>query len=75
MSKKMKQRRRHDRRKRILTQRRENAMFFSRGTIPASASMYASCVCGAAAFSRGEDREFHADFDAAHSYCAERCES
>ena len=69
MSAKMKRRKRHDRRKRILTHRTEDRMFFSRGTIPASASRYASCVCGSAAFSRREDPDFHADFHDAHTYC------
>lgn len=65
----MKRRKRHDRRKRILTLRRENALFSAHGTIPASASRYASCVCGAAAFSRGNDPDFHAEFHEQHTYC------
>lgn len=69
MTAKMKRRRRHDRRKRILTHRRENALFFARGTFPASAIAGASCQCGARAFSRGEDPEFHDDFYTEHSYC------
>ncbi|MCA0379790.1 MAG: hypothetical protein LCH36_10215 [Actinobacteria bacterium] len=69
MSAKMKRRRRHDRRKLILTHRRENALFFARGTIPASADRYTSCGCGAAAFSRGSDPDFFTDFSDQHSYC------
>ena len=64
----MKRRRRHDRRKRIATERREDALFFARGTFPASARSFAMCSCGARAFSRlgGDDLS---DFDAAHDYC------
>lgn len=69
MSAKMKRRRRHDRRKLILTRRSENALFFAHGTIPASADRYASCGCGAAAFSRGNDPDFITDFHDQHSYC------
>ncbi|WP_345750079.1 hypothetical protein [Microbacterium rhizophilus] len=69
MSAKMKRRRRHDRRKRILTHRCENALFFARGTFPASARAFATCSCGARAFSRGDDPGFHADFYDQHSYC------
>lgn len=64
---KMSRRRRHDRRKRILAERRENALFHGRGTIPASATAFATCPCGARAFARnGETID---DFDAAHAYC------
>lgn len=66
----MKRRRRHDRRKRILTHRRENALFFARGTFPASAVSCAMCSCGARAFSRDRhDHVFIDEFDAAHAYC------
>lgn len=67
----MKRRRRHDRRKRILTERREDALFFARGTFPASARSCAMCPCGARAFSRvgGGDLD---DFDQAHAYCDEQ---
>ena len=71
MSAKMKRRRRHDRRKRVLTHRRENALFFAHGVIPASADRYGSCRCGGAAFSRGDDPDFHADFYDRHSDCEE----
>lgn len=68
----MKRRRRHDRRKRILTERRENRLFFARGIFPASSVAVAMCPCGAAAFTRDpHDREFHAEFDARHAYCDE----
>lgn len=65
----MRRRRRHDRRKRILTERRENALFFAHGTFPASARSCATCSCGARAFSRGDDHRFHDEFHAAHAYC------
>lgn len=68
MSAKMKRRRRHDRRKRILTQRREDALFFGRGVFPASAVACAVCHCGARAFSRDAHDDL-ADFNDAHSYC------
>lgn len=71
MSAKMKRRRRHDRRKRIMTYRLENALFWARGTIPASAVAFASCSCGGSSFSRVVDPEFHADFEARHGYCDE----
>ncbi|MCC2031801.1 hypothetical protein [Microbacterium allomyrinae] len=71
MSAKMTRRRRHDRRKRILTQRREDALFFARGTFPASATSFTMCSCGARAFARGRDDSFLDDFDAAHAYCDE----
>ena len=68
MSAKMKRRRRHDRRKRILTERREDALFFSRGVFPASARSFSTCSCGALAFSRDEGDALD-DFYEAHSYC------
>lgn len=71
MSTKMRRRRRHDRRKRILTQRREDALFFAHGTFPASARSCAMCSCGARAFSRGDDHRFHEDFHDRHAYCHE----
>jgi hypothetical protein len=69
MSAKMKRRRRHDRLKRIMTHRRENALFFHRGLLPASARSWAQCPCGARAFSRGEDYHFIDEFHDAHAYC------
>lgn len=70
MSAKMKRRRRHDRLKRILTERREDAAFYSRGTFPASAHVIAMCPCGARAFSRDEhDHQFLDEFYDAHAYC------
>lgn len=71
MSAKMRRRRRHDRRKRILTQRREDALFFAHGTFPASARSCAMCSCGARAFSRGDDHRFREDFHDRHAYCHE----
>ena len=71
MSAKMKRRGRQARRKRILAHRRENALFFAHGTIPASSRAFAMCSCGAAAFSRGDDPRFHEDFRDAHAYCGE----
>lgn len=68
MSAKMKRRRRHDRLKRVRTHRREDRLFFTRGTFPASARCCAVCSCGARAFSRvgGGDLD---DFYGAHAYC------
>lgn len=66
MSAKMKRRQRHDRRKRVLTHRREDALFFSRGTFPASARSMAVCSCGARAFARDG---FLDDFADVHAYC------
>ena len=71
MTAKMRRRRRHDRRKRILVGRREDGMFFAHGTFPASAVSIAVCSCGARAFSRGDENRFHEDFDERHSYCSE----
>lgn len=71
MSAKMRRRRRHDRRKRVLAERREDALFFARGTFPASAHAIAVCSCGARAFSRGHDDRFHEDFYDRHAYCDE----
>jgi hypothetical protein len=68
MSAKMKRRRRHARRKRILTYRRENALFFARGTIPASARSFAQCSCGSRAFSRDVADSLD-DFLDAHAHC------
>ena len=62
---KMRRRRRHDRRKRILTHRREDALFFGRGTIPASSVQAVICPCGARAFSRSHEDDL-TDF---HEYC------
>lgn len=68
MSAKMKRRVRHDRRKRILNERREDMAFFVHGKFPRSARSCAMCPCGAQAFSRigGGDLD---DFYDAHSYC------
>lgn len=71
----MRRRRRHDRLKRVRTIRREDATFFARGTIPASARSVAICTCGARAFSRVDDYRFHEDFDDSHRYCAEELAS
>lgn len=71
MSTKMRQRRRHDRAKRVITHRRENALFFARGTIPASALAVSMCSCGAAAFSRDPYGRGLDDFNDAHAYCDE----
>lgn len=65
----MRRRRRHDRRKRVLTERRENALFFAHGAFPASARSCAMCSCGARAFSRGDDDRFHEEFYDRHAYC------
>lgn len=70
MSAKMKRRRAHDRRKRVLTERRENALFFGRGTFPASAFSCATCSCGSRAFSR-DPHDMLDDFRDAHAYCDE----
>lgn len=68
----MQRRRRHDRRKRILARRREDALFFGRGTFPASACSISMCSCGARMFTR-DPRDFDAlaDFEQAHAYCDE----
>ncbi|MCC4906958.1 hypothetical protein [Microbacterium sp. cx-59] len=71
MSDKMRRRRRHDRRKRVLTHRREDALFFSRGTFPASARSCAMCSCGARAFSRDSRDRMVDDFYDSHAYCDE----
>lgn len=71
MSAKMKRRRRHDRLKRIATEqrnRREAALFFERGTIPAHARSFARCACGAEAFSFAAG-DYLDDFRDAHAYC------
>tara|TARA_R100000365_G_C2738436_1_gene67425 strand:+ start:88 stop:309 length:222 start_codon:yes stop_codon:yes gene_type:complete len=68
MSAKMKRRSRHARLKRIRIERRENAMFFARGTFPASAHSFATCLCGARAFSRDPHDRLE-DFTDAHAYC------
>lgn len=68
MSAKMKRRRRHARRKRILTYRREDALFFARGTFPASARSFSQCSCGSRAFSRESPDDLD-DFREAHAYC------
>lgn len=68
MSAKMKRRRRHDRLKRIRTERRENALFFANGTFPASAQSCAVCSCGARAFTRDRHDNLD-DFDLTHSEC------
>ncbi|MDF2991885.1 MAG: hypothetical protein K0S37_2399 [Microbacterium sp.] len=64
----MKRRRRHDRLKRIRTERHELALFFERGTFPASAQCCAMCPCGARAFSR-DPLDLLEDFYEAHAYC------
>jgi hypothetical protein len=68
---KMKRRRRHDRRKRIITLRREDALFFARGTFPGSARAGAVCVCGSRAFSR-DPHDTLDDFEEQHRYCDEQ---
>lgn len=69
MSPKMKRRNRHNRLKRINTQRHENNQFYTNGEIPTSAVMVATCTCGRTAFSRTLDPDFYTDFDYAHAYC------
>lgn len=69
MSAKMKRRRRHDRRKRILTHRREDRQFFAHGTIPASAMQVAVCGCGGRAFSRDPHDTLTEDFYFDHANC------
>lgn len=77
VSAKMKRRRRHDRLKRVLgerRERREDLAFYEHGTIPASATGFAQCSCGARTFTRGNDRAAHASLDEfydAHAYCDE----
>lgn len=71
MTTKMRQRRRHDRAKRIVAQRRENALFFAHGTFPPSALAVAVCSCGAREFSRDVYDRGLDDFDQAHAYCDE----
>jgi hypothetical protein len=74
MSAKMQRRRRHDRRKRILIERREHredVLFFATGRFPASATSIAVCSCGARAFARRGDFGFHDDFYEQHAYCDE----
>lgn len=71
VSEKMRRRRRHDRRKRVLAHRREDALFFARGTFPASATSFAMCSCGARAFSRDSGGRLVDDFYDAHAYCDE----
>lgn len=73
MSAKMKRRRRHDRRKRILTERREISLFFGRRVFPASARACATCPCGSMAFSR-DPHDNLSDFMEAHAYCEEMIE-
>lgn len=67
----MRRRRRRDRRKRVLTQRREDMVFFATGRIPASARSVAICSCGARAFSRGGEDGFQDEFYDSHAYCDE----
>jgi hypothetical protein len=64
----MKRRRRHDRLKRVRTERREDMLFFAHGRFPASARSCGMCSCGSRAFSRvgGGDLD---DWYEAHSYC------
>lgn len=66
----MRRRRRHDRLKRVRTHRREDALFFGRGTFPASGHGFAICSCGARAFTRDPHGDL-SDFDAAHAFCDE----
>lgn len=71
MSAKMKRRRRHDRAKQAVTNRRhhsEDIAFFNTGRIPASARAVAMCPCGARAFSRSGRGDLD-DFNDAHAYC------
>jgi len=66
----MKQRRRHNRRKRILTHRREDALFYTHGIFPASARSFSQCSCGSQAFSRGPHYSLD-DFVDAHALCSD----
>lgn len=68
MSAKMKRRRRHARRKRILRHRRELGLFYAHGRFPSWAVVCATCPCGARAFS-GDHNDLLEDFDAAHQDC------
>lgn len=74
MSAKMARRKRHDRMKRVRAIRTENALFFGRGTIPATATSVSMCLCGAVAFSR-DRRDDLSDFSDVHSYCDEAATS
>ena len=72
MSAKMKRRRRHDRLKRILLERRfrrEDAIFFETGRFPASIVSACVCSCGARAFSRTSRDQSVEEFYDAHAYC------
>lgn len=74
MSAKMKRRRRHDRLKRVLLERRyhrEDVIFFETGRFPASIVSACVCSCGARAFSRTAHDRTTEEFYAAHAYCDE----
>ena len=66
----MKRRRRHGRRKRIITHRREIGVFFAHGNFPSDARVCAICSCGARAFSTDPHDNLD-DFNDAHAYCDE----
>lgn len=69
MSVKMQRRRRQQRLKQVRRIRREDALFFGRGVFPASARAFASCVCGAQAFSRSAADLLIEEFYDRHAYC------
>lgn len=68
MTAKMKRRRRHDRLKRIRTERHELALFFAYGRFPRGAQRMAVCPCGARAFTLDPDENLD-DFYDQHAYC------
>lgn len=71
MSPKMRRRIRHDRLKRVVIERRhrrEDALFYATGRVPASARMASICCCGASAFSRDAHDDLD-DFNLCHEYC------
>lgn len=68
MSVKMQRRRRHNRRKRIQTHRREDGQFYATRKIPASATGVFICSCGAIAFTR-DPADHMDDIHDRHDYC------
>lgn len=72
----MQARRRHDRKKRVLLDRRyrgEDLAFWNQGRIPSSATSASICCCGSRSFRRGpgnEDTwERERDWDDMHAFC------
>jgi hypothetical protein len=68
MSAKMRRRHRHNRLKRIASERRELGMFWAHGRFPSWATSCAMCPCGARAFS-GDPNDTLDDFYNQHAYC------